>query len=283
MVRCALYTTLVMALLLGAGTAGADLWTLPVFDDFEDGDHTNNPTWLVGGVPGATQNVMTWSGSNMLHLGSPPGTVDYPLTWSGASGAWGQGDQGIYTELDMTGMADDWGAGVVVRYEPPDDNHVGTGYAAIVHYVASQPAPGMWFSLVELAGPVMYEITTPVFITSAMQPMWVQIWSEEIGANTVVLAGAGLLGHAIPTTWWTLDSRVPGMGAGITNYYNGGYVGLIAAGDNSAEGGNAYYDNVRLVTPEPATMALMLLGMGGMAAWRRRRSKAAAAESTPSN
>jgi len=82
--------------------SSADLWTRPIFDDFDDGDYTNNPTWQVGGVPGSTQNVVSWAGSNALHLGIPSATVDYPLTWSGASAVWDQGDMGIYAEMDMT-------------------------------------------------------------------------------------------------------------------------------------------------------------------------------------
>ena len=102
MVRCALHIALAIALTFSASMSSADLWTRPIFDDFDDGDYTNNPTWQVGGVPGSTQNVVSWAGSNALHLGIPSATVDYPLTWSGASAVWDQGDMGIYAEMDMT-------------------------------------------------------------------------------------------------------------------------------------------------------------------------------------
>jgi len=264
-------------LALSAVSLWADVHNLPVFDDFEDGDYTANPTWTVGGVPGATQSVVLHGGSNALEMTLPIATPPYDNPWSAAGAAWTQGDQGIYSTLDLVGGTESWGGGVVVRYNPsaPGAGNLGTGYAAIIHRVVGGPAPGFWFSLVELAGEDIYNIATPQFLGPVLEPMWVEIVSYETGASTYVLAGTGPLSQPIPPTWWTLDSRAPGPGGvGLTNYYNGGFLGVVAGAENNSSTVSAYYDNVRILTPEPTSASLVLVGLGVVAAWRRRRQAA---------
>ena len=62
----------------------------------------------------------------------------------------------------------------------------------------------------------------------------------------------------------------PGSTAGITSYYNTGYGGLGVLGTSSGVTPDAYFDDVKYGTPEPATIALMAAGIGALILRRRR-------------
>jgi len=255
---------MVFAGLAYADTFGQVFWQ----DDFQDGDYTNNPTWTPFG--GGTWNVAT------TDIGGGEYALDLTAThipgggWAGAYVNYIESNQGISGWLRAVPPAsDDWTSLVMLRYTPTATVGIGTGYALAVGNSASFGMVAQLYQLNDLLG--YSTVTDPVLISPTTVDLWVRFYATGSGANTSLRGRVWADGSTEPFGW-QLDSGSPGSTAGVTNYYGSGVGGVgLAAVDNSVTG-RAYFDNVTYGTPEPATMALMVTGIGALILRRRRQA-----------
>ncbi len=241
-------------------TWGRTLWE----DDFEDGNYTSDPTWTVFSTPGSTQSVGTYEGDYAFEL-TAPYLEAAGGGWSGAYVDLVQGDQGIAGWLDTSALAsDDWAAVYTVRYSAPSVGF-GTGYAlAVLH----DSADAIYAGLYEFNDTSYASVGTPVQVASSYQDVWVRFLATGTGSDTELLGRVWADGQSEPNTW-TLQGNTAN---GITHYYDTGSGGVAVIATADGVTADAYFDDIQFGTPEPATLALMLAGIGVLAARKRRQS-----------
>ncbi len=253
-------------LLLSAGSGYADpTWGRTFWeDDFEDGNYTSDPTWAVFSSPGGARSVVTYEGDYAFEL-TAPYLAAAGGGWSGAYVDLVQGDQGIAGWLDTSPLqSDDWAAVYTLRYSPPTLGF-GTGYAlAVLH----DSADAIYAELYQFNDTTYASVAGPVQVASSYQDVWVRFLAMGTGTDTELLGRVWADGQSEPDTW----SLRGNTASGITSYYNTGRGGVAVLATTEGVTADAYFDDIKFGTPEPATLALVLAGIGVLAARKRRQN-----------
>lgn len=258
----------VALLLVSAIICHADTWRQVYWqDDFEDGDSTNDPSWISFGTSGASATTVTWEGDYAFRHTAPYNT-EAGIGLSAALVGDRRIGQGIEGWVDTSPLnSDDWASLFLLRYSPPSLG-VGTGYALTVTNTATA---GIVAQLYQLDDTDFFPITDPVLVTSTYEDLWVRFQARGTDGDTQLLARVWADGTPEPTEWH-LNSDLPGSTGGISSFYNSGYGALGVAATASGVTADAYFDDVVYGTPEPGTLALILTGIGAVVARTRRRA-----------
>jgi hypothetical protein len=225
---------------------GPPTWT----DDFEDGDYTNNQTWLTFSSPGASRSVVSWGGDYAFRH-TAPYVVAYGAGWSGAYVNVVRGDQCLLASVDTSALANDnWAAVCLLRYSPPTVAF-GTGYALAINHLASGAITAQFYQINDTG---YTTVTGSVPISSTYTDVWVRFLVLGTGTSTQLVGRVWPVGQAEPGSF-TMDSRTTGGGSGITTAYNTGRcgVGVVATSAGVTADGYfddiTFYDNVYCVRP----------------------------------
>jgi len=134
--------------------------------------------------------------------------------------------------------------------------------------VAHDAADAIYAELYQFDDTTYTSVAGPVQVASSYQDVWVRFLARGTGTDTELLGRVWADGQSEPDTWSLLGNTA----SGITSYYNTGRGVVAAIATSEGVTADAYFDDIKFGTPEPATLALVLAGIGVLAARKRRQN-----------
>jgi len=247
----------VLAFLISGFSATADS-VFDIHDDFNDGAYA--PEWLTVN-PSGSGTFDASSGALVITAPYGPG-YGLSIAYYFDSLFTPPGQQQLLTRMSV-----DSGQGLAgVRYI--EGGAMGYGYAFSL--LSGQAR------LVELADTYVQDITPSQAASGTPgSDVWVRLYAYEPGGTgpqgeaVRLLGSCWYVGSAEPPSWM-FDSWA---GAGVTYDWPDGYALLGAFTSDPDFGGSASFDDVEYKSPEPASVAVLAVGLLGLVGRRRRRSR----------